>query len=94
MPKQVQQADDGTIFDTEKECQEYERLEELLLNLISDLQSAEDNSDYSERWHFKEGFFTNMINWNRGDLIRHKEDFRRLADLLDCKLPNPRKRLG
>ena len=52
MPKQVWQANDGTIFDTEKECQEYERLEEMLLNLISDLQYAEDDSDYSERWDF------------------------------------------
>ena len=93
MPKQVWQANDGTIFDTEKECQEYERLEELLSDLIGDLQSIElYETDHSERWDFKEGFFTNMINWNRGDLIRHKEDFRRLADLLDCKVPNPRKR--
>ena len=86
MPRQVWQAEDGTIFDTEKECQEYERLEELLLNLISDLQYAEDDNDYSERWDFKKGFFTNMINWSKGDLIRHKEDFRRLADYLDGKL--------
>jgi len=93
MVKQVWQADDGTIFETEQESQEYERKQELLLDLYLAISDAKEGyEDKYKIWGFKEGFLCLFAQFSKEDLIRHKEDFRRIADIIDGKIPNPLKR--
>ena len=91
MPKQVWQADDGTIFDSEQKCQEYENKKNLLNDLCWDIQIAIEGGDQQkviEDWGFSEDFFNLFDAISKEDLIKYKEDFRRLADCVDGQIPN------
>ncbi len=86
MGKQVWQAKDGELFDTEEECL---RLERAILFLI-DMNNIEALERNEERWglqknfsrHFLSGFQRKETFWN------YAESFRILADILDGKRPD------
>ncbi len=90
MVRQVWQADDGSTFETEQECQEYERKQKLLLDLyLAIFDAKEGDKDKDKIWGFQEGFLCLFDQLGKEELIRHKKDFRRIADIIDGKIPNP-----
>ncbi len=91
MGKQVWQADDGELFDTEEACLRYERA-----SLFSiDMNNSEQFARNEERWevqknfsrHFLAGFQRIENFWN------YAESFRTLADILDGTRPDLPKEL-
>ncbi len=86
MGKQVWQANDGELFETEEECLRHERAGHILL----DLNNREQYARNEERWelqknfsrYFLEGFQRIESFWN------YSESFRTLADILDGKRPD------
>ena len=81
MGKQVWQATDGELFDTEEDCLRHERASLLL----SDINNNEKFAKNEERWglqknfsrHFIDGFMSVESFWN------YAESFRVMADILD-----------
>jgi len=89
MPKQVWQSEDGSIFDTEQKCQEYEKKQALLNDLWLAIDLAREGDDprrVFEGWAFSEHFFKLFNYLSKEDLIIYKDDFRRLADCIDGKI--------
>ena len=86
MGKQVWQANDGDLFDTEEDCLRHERGS----HFLSDMNSTEKYAQNEERWglqknfsrHFLGGFQRLENFWNYAD------SFRTLADILDGKRPD------
>ncbi len=86
MSKQVWQAKDGELFDTEEECLRHERASLFL----TDMNSREQYARNEERWgmqknfsrHFLSGFQSIESFWN------YSESFRTLGDVLDGKRPD------
>ena len=96
MIKQFWQSEDRkVIFDNQEACEEYERNKDVLHALSLDISLATENLNNDEAvWGFKEGFFLSFQSqWNEVSLIKHKEDFRRLLEFLDCKLSCPTKKI-
>ena len=91
MGKQVWQAKDGELFDTEEECLRHERAS----NFLIDLTNSEKYARNEERWGLQKNFsryflggFSRVENfWN------FAESFRTLADILDGKRPDLPKEL-
>ena len=83
MGKQVWQAKDGKLFDTEEECLRHERAGLLLVDLNNNEQYARNE----ERWGMQKNFSRDFLGgfqrienfWN------YAESFRTLADILDGK---------
>ncbi len=94
MAKKVWQSEDGAVFDTEEECQEYERIGQLLNDLYLAFDNVKEGyeDEQDEKWGFKEGFLLLISNLSKEDLVRYKNDFKRLADIIDGKIANPRSR--
>ena len=86
MGKQVWQAKDGELFDTEKDCLRHEMASLFLI----DMNHNEEYERNEERWgvqknfsrHFLKGFQRKENFWN------YAESFRTLADILDGKRPD------
>ena len=85
MGKQVWQANDGKLFDTEKDCLRHERASLFLL----DMNNSEQYARNEDRWglqknfsrHFLGGFQLSENFWD------YAASFRTLADILDGKRP-------
>tara|TARA_B100000029_G_scaffold173521_1_gene170084 strand:+ start:654 stop:953 length:300 start_codon:yes stop_codon:yes gene_type:complete len=84
MPKQIWQAKDGELFDSEEDCIRHENATLFLVDM--------NDSEYEKnekRWcvqknfsrHFLNGFQRKESFWN------YAESFRILADILDGKRP-------
>ena len=86
MGKQVWQAKDGELFDTEEECLRHERASHFLI----DLNNSEQFARNEERWGLQKNFSRNFLEgfqrienfWN------YAASFRTLADILDGKRPD------
>ena len=85
MPKQIWQAKDGELFDSEEDCLRHKSASQFLVDM--------NNSEYEKnekRWgvqknfsrHFLSGFQRKENFWNYSD------SFRILADILDGKRPD------
>ncbi len=86
MGKQVWQAKDGALFETEEECLRHERAS-LILIQMNDTEKYIENEkcwglqeNFSR--HFLGGFQRKESFWN------YAESFRTLADILDGKRPD------
>ena len=82
MPKQIWQANDGELFDSEEDCRRHENASLFLVDMNN------ENYEHNEkRWgvqknftrHFLNGFQRKESFWNYAD------SFRALADILDGK---------
>ena len=86
MGKQVWQAKDGALFDTEEDCLRHERGSSFLI----DMHNSEKYEENEHRWglqknfsrHFLGGFQRLENFWNYAD------SFRTLADILDGNRPD------
>ncbi len=86
MGKQVWQAKDGSLFDTEEDCLRHERASLFL----TDMFQMEEYEKSEERWdmqknfsrHFLGGFQRLETFWN------YSKSFRTLADILDGNRPD------
>ena len=85
MPKQIWQANDGELFDSEEDCIRHENAILFLVDMNN------ENYEHNEkRWggqknfsrHFLGGFQRKESFWN------YAESFRTLADILDGKRPD------
>ncbi len=82
MGKQVWQAKDGELFDSEEDCLRHERASHFLIDM-----SHSEYQKNEERWgvqrnfsrHFLNGFQRKETFWN------YAESFRALADILEGK---------
>ncbi len=86
MGKQVWQAQDGELFDTEEECLRHERA----ALLLGDMNNNEQYARNEERWSLQKNFSRSFLGgfqrienfWN------YAESFRTVADILDGKRPD------
>ncbi len=86
MGKQVWQAKDGELFETEEDC----RRHEMATHFLVEMNDSEEYETNEERWgvqrnfsrHFLGGFQRKESFWN------YAESFRTLADILDGKRPD------
>ena len=83
MGKQVWQAKDGELFDTEEECLRHERASQFL----SDLNNKEQYARNEERWGIQKNFSRDFLNGFQGveTFWNYADSFRTLADILDGK---------
>jgi len=85
MPKQIWQANDGELFDSEEDCVRHENASLFLVDM-----NNENYEKNEERWgvqknfsrHFLGGFQRKETFWN------YAESFRALADILDGNRPD------
>ena len=86
MPQQVWKANDGQIFDSEKECVLYEYTKDQLTVI--------GNYAIDEDWDMHEGFFDLLYDsWDPETWWRYAKSFRTLVDILDGKRPDlPKKK--
>ena len=91
MPKQVWEAADGTIFETEEECLAWEKLANHLRALMREEAYREeeygDGSEVEKAYGMKSLFGWKLKNGfdNAEQLIEYRESFHGLVDLLNGK---------
>ncbi len=86
MGKQVWQAKDGELFDTEEECLRHE----IASVFLFDMNNSEQYARNEERWGLQKNFSRNFLAgfkcvenfWN------YAESFRTLAEILDGQRPD------
>ena len=83
MGKQVWQAKDGSLFDTEEECLRHERAS----RFWSDMNNSPQYRKNEERWALQENFSRHFLCGFKGieDFWNYAESFRTLGDILDGK---------
>ncbi len=86
MGKQVWQAQDGALFDSEEECLRHERAS-IFLN---DMNTSDQYRKHEERWGLQENFSRYFLGgFNRvDDFWNYAESFRTIGDILDGKRPD------
>ena len=91
MPKQIWQAKDGELFDSEEDCLRHESASLFLVDMNnSEYEKNENRWDVQKNFsrHFIGGFQRKESFWNYAD------SFRVLADILDGKRPDLPKKEG
>ncbi len=85
MGKQVWQANDGALFDTEEECLRHERASVFWV----DMNNSEQYAMNEERWGLQKNFSRHFLGGFQGveTFWNYAQSFRTLADVLDGKLP-------
>ena len=83
MGKNVWQANDGELFDTEEDCLRHERSSQFLNDLNNDEQYATNE----ERWEMQQNFSRHFLGGFKSieNFWNYAESFRTLADILDGK---------
>ncbi len=86
MGKQVWQAKDGALFETEEECLRHERAS-LILIQMNDTEKYIENE---KCWGFQENFSRHFLGGfqRKESFWNYAESFRTLADILDGKRPD------
>ena len=82
MPKQVWQAKDGELFDSEEECLLHERACLFLTDMEHDERERNE-----KRWGMQNQFSKHFLKGfqSKDDFWKYSESFRTLADILDGK---------
>ncbi len=80
MPKQIWQAKDGELFNSEEECLLHERASLFLADM--DQEEFERNE---KRWGMQKGFSRQFLKGfqKKDDFWKYADSFRTLADILD-----------
>ena len=83
MGKQVWQAKDGALFDTEVECLRHERAS----LFFADIKNSEKFRQNEERWGLQKDFSRKFLGGFQciSDFWNYADSFRILADILDGK---------
>ncbi len=86
MGKQVWQAEDGELFESEEECLRHERANLFLI----DMNNSEQYARNEERWGLQKNFSRNFLAGFQciESFWSYAESFRILADILDNKRPD------
>ena len=86
MVKQVWQAKDGELFETEEECLRHERATLILLEMNNREQYARNE----KRWGLEKNFSRHLLEGFQRveDFWEYAKSFRTLADILDGKRPD------
>ena len=85
MPKQIWQAKDGELFDSEEDCIRHENATLFLVDM--------NESEYEKnerRWEVQKNFSRHFINGfqRKESFWNYADSFRILADILDGKRPD------
>ncbi len=86
MGKQVWQAQDGALFDSEEECLRHERASLFLV----DMNNSDQYRKHEERWGLQENFSRYFLaGFNRiEDFWNYADSFKTLGDILAGKRPD------
>ncbi|WP_320676245.1 hypothetical protein [Prochlorococcus sp. MIT 1300] len=86
MVKQVWQAKDGALFETEEECLRHERAS----FFFSEMNNTEQYRRNEERWSLQANFSRFFLDGFKAieDFWCYAESFRTLGDILDGKRPD------
>ena len=82
MPKQIWQAKDGELFESEEDCIRHESATRFLV----DMSHSEYESN-EQRWGMQKNFSRHFLEGfqRKDDFWKYSESFRTLADILDGK---------
>ena len=85
MPKQIWQAKDGELFDSEEDCLRHENASLFLIDM--------NHSEYEKseaRWGVQKNFSRHFLNGfqRKENFWNYAESFRTLAEILDGKRPD------
>ena len=85
MPKQIWQANDGELFDSEEDCLRHENASLFLIDM--------NHSEYEKneaRWGVQKNFSRHFLNGfqRKENFWNYAESFRTLAEILDGKRPD------
>ena len=86
MGKQVWQASDGELFNTEEECLRHEKSN----HFLNDMDNNQQFSRNEERWEMQKNFSRDFLRGFKtiGSFWNYSNSFRTLADILDGKRPD------
>ncbi len=85
MPKQIWQAKDGELFDSEEDCLRHENASLFLVDM-----NQSEYEEYERRWGVQKNFSRHFLNGfqRKDNFWNYAESFRTLADILEGKRPD------